>query len=160
MSRGVNEMYPLDHLDIQILEALQTDGRATMAQLSERLDIPHATLRDRIRKMENAGVIEGYTAIINPAQVGFPITCFIELVLDHRVETGRAVKALMAIEEVTEVYLLTGETDALVRIWARDVAHLREILYDRFVKIPGLVRTNTLMVLGTHHKRAPLPKVE
>lgn len=150
-------MYPLDDADIKILRALQADGRLPLTQLSEQLDMPHATLRDRIRKLEEAGVIEGYTAIINPASVGFSITCFVELVLDHQVQTERALKALATIQEVTEIYLLTGETDALVQIWARDVGHLREILYERFIRIPGLVRTNTLVVLDTRRKPLPLP---
>lgn len=150
-------MYKLDSTDIKILQALQADGRAPLTQLSEQLDIPHGTLRDRLRRMENAGVIEQYAAIIDPAKIGFLITCFVELVLNHQVETSQAIEALLAIEEVTEVYILTGETDALVRLCARDIEHLRQILYDKFVRIPGLVRTNTFVVLGKYIKPALLP---
>jgi Lrp/AsnC family transcriptional regulator for asnA, asnC and gidA len=149
-------MYQLDSLDARILQVLQTDGRIPMTKLSEQLNIPHGTLRDRIRKMEQAGVIERYTAVINPARMGYLIECFVELVLDHQVETSRAIEALRNIDEVTEIDILTGETDALVRIWARDVEHLRQILYDKFTAIPGLVRTNTLVVLSAWEKPVPL----
>ncbi len=145
-------MYQLDSIDVKILRALQTDGRIPLTKLSKSLDIPHGTIRDRIRKMEHAGLIEGYSATINPVKMGFLISCFVEIVLDHQVEANRAIETLMNMEEVTEVYILTGETDALVRIWARDIEHLREILYDKFIAIPGLLRTNTLVVLNTRSK--------
>ncbi len=145
-------MYQLDDLDTKILQVLQTDGRMPLTRLSEQLDIPHGTLRDRIRKMENAGVITRYEAIIDPPKIGLLISCFAELVLDHQVETERSLEFLKNIEEVTEVYLLAGETDALVRIWARDIEHLREILYGKFASVPGLIRSKTLTVLSTWEK--------
>ncbi len=145
-------MYNLDSTDIKILQALQSDGRVPLTQLSDQLGIPHATLRDRIRKLENAGVIERYAAVINPAKVGFMVTCSVELTLDHQVETGRTLAALMNIEEVVTVHLLTGATDALVQIWAKDLEHLRQILYDKFGNIPGMIRTTTSVVLDTRVK--------
>jgi DNA-binding Lrp family transcriptional regulator len=145
-------MYNLDSTDVKILQALQSDGRVPLTQLSDQLGIPHATLRDRIRKLENAGVIERYAAVINPAKVGFMVTCFVELTLDHQVETSRTLAALMNIEEVVTVHLLTGATDALVQIWAKDLEHLRQILYDKFANIPGMIRTSTSVVLDTRVK--------
>ncbi len=150
-------MYKLDDTDVKILNVLQVDGRLPLTQLSEHLGIPHGTVRDRIRKMEEAGVIERYAAILNPVKIGFLLNCFVELTLDHQVETSRAIDALLKIEEVTEIHILTGDVDAFVRIWARDVEHLRHILYDKFTNIPGMLRTNTIMVLGTQAKPLPLP---
>jgi Lrp/AsnC family transcriptional regulator for asnA, asnC and gidA len=77
--------------------------------------------------------------------------------LAQQVENNSAIEALLKIEEVTEIHTLTGNMDAFVRIWARDVEHLRRILYDKFTNIPGMVRTNTIIVLGTHAKPLPLP---
>jgi Lrp/AsnC family transcriptional regulator for asnA, asnC and gidA len=149
-------MYNLDDTDVKILEALQADGRIPLTQLSTQLGIPHGTIRDRIRKMENAGVIERYVAVINPAKAGYLINCFVELTLDHRVDVSQAIDALIQIDEVSELHLLTGEVDVFVGIWARDIEHLRHILYDRFTTIPGMVRTNTLMVLNKQTKPVPL----
>jgi len=117
----------------------------------------YGTVRDRIRKMEDAGVIERYATILNPANLGFLLNCFVEVTLDQQVENNSAIEALLKIEEVTEIHTLTGNMDAFVRIWARDVEHLRRILYDKFTNIPGMVRTNTIIVLGTHAKPLPLP---
>jgi len=150
-------MYKFDNTDIKILQILQTDVRLPLTQLSEQLGIPHGTVRDRIRKMEEAGVIECYTAILNPAKLGFLMNCLVQVTLDQQVENSLAVEALLKIKEVTEIQLLTGEVDAFVRIWAKDVEHLRQILYDKFTSIPGMVRTNTIIVLDTQSKPLPLP---
>ena len=149
-------MYKLDNLDVKLLVALQTDGRIPLTQLSAQLRVPHGTIRDRIRKLENAGVIERYTAVINPARAGYLINCFIEMTLDHQVEVSRAIDALMKIEEVREIHLLTGEVDVFVEIWARDIEHLRSILYDKLTAVPGMVRTTTLVVLNKQVKPIPL----
>jgi len=145
-------MYPLDGTDVKILQMLQADARLPLTQLSEQLGIPHSTVRDRIRKMEEAGIIEGYTVVINPSKAGFPIDCFVEVTLDHRVETNMSLKALAELNEVIELHILTGGIDILARICARDIEHLREILYDRLTQVPGLVRTNTLVILSTQVK--------
>lgn len=153
-------MYQLDEVDVKILQALQADGRAPLTQLSAQFGIPHGTIRDRIRKMENAGVIEGYRAVINPARIGFVINCIVEFTLDHRVDVGQSIEALLSVPEVTEVHILSGEIDALVRICARDIEHLRTILYDKFNNVPGMMRTQTVMVLSSHIKPVPLPGQE
>jgi len=150
-------MYKLDNTDVKILHILQTDVKLPLTQLSEQLGIPHGTVRDRVRKMEEAGVIECYAAILNPAKLGFLMNCLVEVTLDQQVENSLAIEALLKIEEVTEIQILTGDVDAFVRIWARDVEHLRQILYDKFTNIPGMLRTNTIIVLGTHTKPLPLP---
>lgn len=152
-------MYKLDDIDIKILRIIQTDVRLPLTQLSEQLGIPHGTIRDRIRKMEDAGVIECYATIINPVRLGFLMNCLVQVTVNQQVENKHIIEALLEIEEVTEIQLLTGEVDALVHIWARDVEHLRQILSNKLTNIPGILRTNTIMVLDTYKKPlALLPK--
>jgi DNA-binding Lrp family transcriptional regulator len=152
-------MVELDGMDLRILEILQAEGRIPLTRLSVRLDVPHSTVRDRLRRLEEAGAIDSYTAVINPSTVGFPVSAFVMVTLDQRLETASAVEALMNIDEVTETYLLTGDIDVLVRIWARDVEHLRCILYQKFTDVPGLLRTNTVIVLDSQLKPERLPMV-
>jgi DNA-binding Lrp family transcriptional regulator len=157
--KGGMPMVELDGMDMRILEILQAEGRIPLTRLSMRLDVPHSTVRDRLRRLEEAGAIDSYTAVINPATVGFPVSAFVMVTLDQRLETASAVAALMSIDEVTETYLLTGDIDVLVRIWARDVEHLRSILYEKFTDVPGLLRTNTVIVLDSRRKPERLPMV-
>jgi Lrp/AsnC family transcriptional regulator for asnA, asnC and gidA len=150
-------MLELDSMDIRILRMLQSGGRMPLTKLSGRLSAPHTTIRDRLRRLEEAGVIDRYEAVIDPAKVGFPVSAFIMVTLDQRLETARAVEALMNVDEVSETYLLTGDIDVLVRIWAKDVEHLRYILYQKLNQIPGLLRTNTVIVLDSRCKSERLP---
>ena len=153
-------MYNLDSTDIKILEILQKDVRLPLTQLSEQIGIPHGTIRDRIRKLEEAGVIESYAAVLNPVKLGYLMNCLVAVTLDQQVENSLVMEALLKVDEVTEIQLLTGDVDVYVRIWARDVEHLRSILYAKFTTIPGVLRTSTLMVLRTYSKPLPLPGVE
>jgi Lrp/AsnC family transcriptional regulator for asnA, asnC and gidA len=150
-------MLQLDSMDIRILRMLQTEGRMPLTKLSGCLNVPHTTVRDRLKRLEEAGVIDRYEAVIDPAKVGFPVSAFVMVTLDQRLETAPAVEALMNVDEVSETYLLTGDIDVLVRIWARDVEHLRYILYQKLNTIPGLIRTNTVIVLDSQSKAEWLP---
>lgn len=147
-------MSQLDSTDVKILRMLQSEGRIPITQLSAHLDVPHATIRDRIRKLETEGVIEGYQAVINPAQVGLPITGFVQITLDHRLQTSlqQTIDTLMNIQEVSEFYVLTGETDIFVRIHATGMDHLREIIFEKLNRIPGFQRSNTGVVLASGRK--------
>ena len=144
----------LDSIDVKILRILQREGRIPITQLSAHLNIPHATVRDRIRKMESEGVIEGYEAVIKPARIGLSITGFVQITLDHRLQTSlqHTIDALMSIPEVSEFHVLTGETDIFLRIHATDMDHLRDIIFEKLYKMPGFQRSNTGVVLASGKK--------
>jgi DNA-binding Lrp family transcriptional regulator len=150
----------MDEVDIKILRILQQEGRIPITQLSAQLEIPHATLRDRIRKMERAGVIDGYKAVIDPVKVGLLITGFVQITLDHRLQSSlqETITTLMSIEEVSEFYVLTGETDIFVRIHARDIDHLRQIIFEKLNRIPGFQRSDTGVVLASGRKCFAIPE--
>jgi DNA-binding Lrp family transcriptional regulator len=150
-------VYQPDETDIEILRALQRDGRMPLTQLGDQLGLAHTTVRDRVRRMEDAGVITGYQVQICPEQLGWTICGYIMMTMDQRVPISSAVKALARIPEVAETYLLSGEVDVLVKIWARDIPHLSEIVYEKIRFIPGLRRTNTVLVLGKQIKPGVVP---
>jgi len=140
-------LYELDKLDKQILEILQTDGRATHVNIAQKLGVGHTRIRDRILRMEEAGVIKGYQVVINPAVLGQGILCIVQLKADQRMNFDELVDQLLQIDEIVEVTNLTGEVDAHIRIWARDVSHLRDILYNKLSVLPAHQSTNSTIVL-------------
>lgn len=140
-------MYKLDDLDRQILEILQRDGRATHVNIAKQLGVGHTRVRDRVIRMEEAGVIEGYRVVINPAVLGQGVLCIVQLQTDQRLDFDRMIEQILNIDEVVEVANVTGEVDAHIRIWARDVPHLREILYDKLSVLPAHRNTNSTIVL-------------
>ena len=140
-------MYQLDELDRQILKILQEDGRASHVSIAKAVGVGHTRVRDRILRLEEAGVIEGYQAVINPAVIGQGVLCIVQLKTDQQFSFDELVAQIMTIDEVVEVTNVTGQVDAHIRIWARDVAHLREILYNKLSNLPAHKSTNSTIVL-------------
>lgn len=139
----------LDELDIQIIDILQSEGRIPVTQIGARIDVPHTTVRDRIQRLEEEGVIERYAAVINPAKVGYLISCLVHVTMEQKMELEEIISVLRGIDEVTEFLVLTGGTDIAVRVYSRDIDHLRDIIYRKIKSIPGFIRSNTQVVLAS-----------
>lgn len=140
-------MFELDELDRKILAILQEDGRASHVNIARRLGVGHTRVRDRILKMEEAGVITGYQVILNPVKLGHDVECIVQLEVDQRLDFEQLAQQLLQIDEVVEVINLTGPVDAHVRVWAKDIAHLREILYNKLSTLPAHKSTSSAIVL-------------
>ncbi len=140
-------MYPIDDLDLAILAELESNARITVSELARCLDSPSSTIRDRMRKLEEGGVVQAYTTIIDPAKLGLGIKAIVQVTRDHSISLETLISEASKLPEVTNVQLLTGDTDELITIHARDVAHLKEIIYTKFGALPGLIRMSTAIVL-------------
>ena len=140
-------MYPIDDLDLAILAELESNARITVSELARCLDSPSSTIRDRMRKLEEGGVVQAYTTIIDPAKLGLGIKAIVQVTRDHSISLETLISEASKLPEVTNVQLLTGDTDELITIHARDVAHLKEIIYIKFGTLPGLIRMSTAIVL-------------
>lgn len=150
-------MYQLDELDRQILRILQQDGRASNVSIAKQIGVGHTRVRDRILRMEEAGVIEGYRVMLNPVTLGQDILCIVQLKVDQGYDFSDLLDQLMQLDEVIEVVNITGSFDAHVRVWARDVAHLREILYNKISPLPAHKSTSSTLVLKRWEKPLGLP---
>ena len=145
-------MFKLDELDRKILKILQLDGRASHVNIAKQVGVGHTRVRDRVLRLEEAGVIEGYQANINPATIGQGIHCLVQFEADQRQDFEAFIQSLMRIDEVVEVVNVTGQIDAYIRIWARDIAHLREIIYNKLSPLPAHKSTNSSIVLKQWQK--------
>ena len=149
-------MPPIDDLDLAILAELEINARITIAELSRRLGAPGSTIRDRIRGLEENEVILGYKAIINPEKLGLGIKAIIQVARDQSVSLDDFCSEPQGFHEITNVQLVTGETDEFITVYARDVEHLKEIIYDKVGSLRGLTRSNTAIVL--EEERFPLTR--
>lgn len=140
-------MLELDELDRKILAILQEDGRASHVNIARQLGVGHTRVRDRILKMEEAEVIAGYQVVLNPVKLGHDVECVVQLEVDQRLDFEQLAQQLLQIDEVVEVINLTGPVDAHVRVWAKDIAHLREILYNKLSVLPAHKSTSSAIVL-------------
>lgn len=130
----------LDRTDRAILSALLADGRISNAQLAEKVGLSPSPCWQRVRKLEDAGIISGYAAILDQGKLGISETVIIEVVLDrHDEETldtfGRAMAAM---PEVLEIYLTTGEYDYLIKVAVSGTTGYEEFLRRKLYKVPGI----------------------
>jgi DNA-binding Lrp family transcriptional regulator len=124
-------MSQLDEIDLKILRCLQEDARISNLKLSELVGLSAAPCLRRVRRLEDAGIIRKYVALLNEATTRLGVTVFVQIRLDLQVERRLEVfeKAIMQRPEVLECYLMTGDADYLLRVVVADVA-----AYERFLK--------------------------
>ena len=139
----------LDRLDLAILEALQRDARMTMAELGAEVGLTASPCWARIRRMEEAGVIEGYSVRVNAMSLGLADTVIVQVTLDSHSDEAlfEFGKALEAIPEVLEAFLVSGDYDYYVRIAVRDTRDYERLLRERLYKIPGIRHSKSSFVL-------------
>ena len=142
-------MEDLDRSDRAILALLQADARMSNAEIARRVHLAPSAVYERIRKLENKGVILGYEARIDPKALGLNLTAFVFVRTDDRWGELDAAKALAKAPEVQEVHAIAGDDCYLVKVRARDPEELRAILGERFSAIPTVRNTRTTNVLGT-----------
>ena len=124
--------------------------------MARRIDMSSATVHDRVGRMEDPGIIEGYHARVDPEAADLGISATVCL----RVEQGRerdALKRLADIEGVQAVHLTTGRWDVLMRVYATSTEVLREAMFDTAARMDGFARSRTTVVLDTHYESEELP---
>jgi Lrp/AsnC family leucine-responsive transcriptional regulator len=151
----------MDEKDLRILELLQRDGRITNVELARAVELtPSATL-ERVRKLEERGVIRGYIAQLDPHAFGLGMVAFIFVRVDDREasldEAESTAEKLAALPSVQELHHLAGEDCFLVKIRARDTNDLYRILKEEFGKVKAIRSTRTTIVLKTEKETPLLP---
>jgi Lrp/AsnC family leucine-responsive transcriptional regulator len=149
----------LDRTDARILSALQADGRLSVVNLAQSIGLSPTPCARRIRQLEQSGVIEGYAAIVNPAQLGLNVQAFIQVKLQqHADEIVTAFERELAkLEEVIACFATTGESDFLVYVAVPDLETLSSVVLKKLLKIPGVRDLHSSIVLETIKRSARLP---
>ncbi len=147
-------------MDRQILRLLQENGRITIAALSDAVGLTPTPLRQRIEKLEQAGVIRGYAARLDPARLGRATLAFVHVTLrEHALPVHQAfIETIVKLPEVIEVHHIAGEEDFLLKVMVRDIAAFEGFLLGRLTAgTPGIGRVKTTFVLSTAKADAPVP---
>lgn len=134
-----------DDLDETILRMLQGNGKMTIEEIAEKLDRSPSTIRDRIRRMEEGRLILGYSIIVDQERLDIDAEALVLADIDPQSE-GKAISALMALEEVSEVMKATGEPRLMFRVRASDRRQLLNFL-DRKIRPLGFRRVDVRLVL-------------
>ncbi len=152
-------MVDLDRIDRLILRELQQDGRLSNQELADRVGLSPSPCLRRVRHLEQAGVIEGYRAVVSAKSVDLTITAFVRLRLaSHEGTTVDAVEErLRAIPHIVEAHLLAGDWDYLVRIVTPSFAEYERLLREHLRAIPSLASIDTTFAFAETKPLSPLP---
>jgi len=142
-----NSALTLDATDLEILEALQNDARQTYTAIGKRLGIAHSTVYDRMKRMEQYGVIEKYTAIIDTDKIGAKnITALMTVFTDPK-ESERVAEKLCEASQVLEVYTsLSEELLIIAKVVAESQESLHTFIANSVAPLPGVLRIRTSIV--------------
>jgi DNA-binding Lrp family transcriptional regulator len=141
----------MDTVDRNLLAALQANARVSNAELARANDLAPSTTLERVRRLEERGVIRGYRADLDPAQLGLPVMALVMINLGrHQAISIDDFEAhIRAVPEVTACYHVTGRYDYLLHVVARGIDDLRELVAHRLAAIPGVDKQETFLVLAT-----------
>jgi DNA-binding Lrp family transcriptional regulator len=141
----------LDEKDTAILEKLVEDSRRTTKAIAKELDIPRATVHDRIAKMEQKGVIRRYTAVPDYGQLGAGVSAFI--LVQFGSEAGMSqretAEEISTIQGIFEVHMISGEYDMLLKVRGASMEEIGSLVIDRLREVKGVARTLTCAVFTT-----------
>lgn len=139
----------IDEIDRRILRELRADGRLSNTKLAEKVGLSTTPCWNRVRALEEGGMIEGYTALLSQTALGYPDTVIIEVTLDRHDDDifDKFGQALATLPEVMEAYLLTGEYDYLIKVAVAGTAGYEEFLRKKLYKLPGLKHSRSTFVL-------------
>jgi DNA-binding Lrp family transcriptional regulator len=136
---------PLDEVDRAIVAALSADGRISMRALAESLHISRAGAYTRVQRLEESGVITGYTATIDPQRYGYGISAYVYLKIAQ--PAWKALRAkLTLIPEVEHAALVSGDSDIVLLVRTRDLVTLRELVLNSFLNMPEVLSTHTVLI--------------
>lgn len=152
----------LDRTDYRILHHLQNDGRLTNLELAERVGLSPSPCLRRVRALEDAGILKRYVGIVDAKAVGLPISAFINVSLRSQ-EVGALdafQNAVKSFPEVMECYLMTGNSDYLLRVVMPDLESYERFLGEKLTRIPGIGSIQTSFALKPVVARTELPLAE
>ncbi|MBI5710382.1 MAG: Lrp/AsnC family transcriptional regulator [Candidatus Eisenbacteria bacterium] len=144
-----NTLQVLDPKDQAILDLVQRDGKMSQAEIARRVGLSTAAVNERLKKLEQAGVIRRYAALLDPRALGVQVTAFVEVFIEHPRHEAAFLEKLRTLDEVQECHHVTGEFSVFLKVRVRDMDALQDLLLNQLNGMEGVRQTRTAMVLST-----------
>jgi DNA-binding Lrp family transcriptional regulator len=138
----------LDELDRKILDHLERDGRATLADVGAAVGLSASAVKRRVDRLQDAGVIVGYAAIVNPQAIGDRLEAFVELYCADSVAPADLLSSVVDLDAVVAAHTVAGDADAVVRVRVEGIEELERTI-ERLRRDPKVMRTRTMVALST-----------
>lgn len=149
-------MTDMDATDRQLIEALRENGRASWAELGRLVGMSGPSVQERVRRLEERGILRGYHATVDPERVGLGTSALIGLFQGDDTETEDVVDKVRKVAAVEDCWFVAGDAELVVKVRVADVAAL-EATVGVLRKVKGVVRTRTTVVLSTRWEARPAP---
>ena len=155
----IRPKYFLDKIDRRILATLQSDARLRNVELADRVGLSASPCLRRVKRLEDTGVIRGFATLVDPQAVGLPVSVFIQVTLERQIEASlESFEAQIgAWPEVMECYLMTGDSDYLLRVVASDLTAYQEFLMNKLTRVEGVASIKSSFALKRIAYRTALP---
>jgi len=147
----------MDKIDWKILAELEQDGRLSFAELGEKVALSKSPCWSRVRDLEKSGVIQGYGAVIEPGAVGLAVQCLVSVRISFDMHDAFE-KAVIEHPAIMECHTTAGDSDYVMRVHARSVEHLDDLLRHKLAKLPGVHRLTTMVFLKAIKARSSIAK--
>jgi Lrp/AsnC family leucine-responsive transcriptional regulator len=135
----------LDPVERQILRLLQSDGRLSNVALAERVGLSESPCFRRVKRLEDAGLIRGYSAVVDQRLLGLTVTAFVLVTMEKQPDaaTEAFIAEVQAEEHIVECYATSGSHDYLMKVVARSMDHFSELCMQRILKFPGVMHVES-----------------
>ncbi|MEM6933094.1 MAG: winged helix-turn-helix transcriptional regulator [Pseudomonadota bacterium] len=140
----------LDSVDLKILDLLEADGRLSIVDLAQRVNLTNTPCSERVKRLERDGFIQGFRAVINKDQLGMGHLTVVQVSLAASASDNSLARfnaAVRQIEEVELCLMIAGSFDYVMQIRTRDIGHFRVVLEEKINKLPGILQTNSFAVM-------------
>ncbi len=149
MANRANGTQELDARDRRILALIQRDGKMSQSLIAKHVGLSTAAVNERLKKLEQAGVIRRFAAQVDARAVGMQVTAFIEVFIEHPRYEEAFLKRVLETDEVQECHHITGEFSLLLKVRVRDMEGLQRLVLKDMASMEGVRQTRTVMVLST-----------
>ncbi len=152
-------IYTLDQIDEKLVQLLQKNAEMTAAQLSETLNLSASQIGRRKQRLEEAGIISGYHAKIDPNKVNLNVQAFVQVQMQsHGASYAQQFRTLVEQHpEIVSTWTLTGEADYLLRVYCQDLRALNRLIHEILLAHPTVARVQSQIVMDQIKADAPLP---
>ncbi len=146
-------MEKIDNLDKKILEIISNNARIPFKDVAAECGVSRAAIHQRVQRLIDMGVIIGSGYHVNPSSLGYNTCTYVGITLEKGNMYKKVCEELAGIQEVVECHFTTGPYTMMVKLYARDNAHLMELLNSKLQEIPGVMATETLISLSQEIKK-------
>jgi Lrp/AsnC family leucine-responsive transcriptional regulator len=144
-------------VDSKAIDLLMRRGRASWAEVAKILRLSPPAAAERVRKLEERGVIRGYAALVNAEALGYPLTAFVAVTLERPQHRKAFLQRVGSMKEIAECHHVAGDYDYLLKVRTRSTQDLDRILSEKLKAVAGVARTVTTIVLSTAKESVEVP---